>query len=245
MKALRFHETGDPLATLRLEELPQPEPGPGEARLRMLARPINPSDLLQVQGVYGRKPPLPATAGLEGLGIIEALGEGVTDWKIGQRALPIGAQGTWAEALITPASNLVPVPDGLSEDQACQAVVNPLTAWLMAEQLGLGEGQWLVQSAAASAVGKCLIQLAKARGFKVLCLARRADAAADLLAMGAHAALCTGDADWLKQAEALLPKGMADAAVDAVGGALGGDMVKLLKPGGTMLVYGALSMEPL
>ena len=245
MKALRFHEPGDPLSALRLEEVPLPEPGPGEVRLRMLARPINPSDLLQVQGVYGRKPPLPATAGLEGLGLIEALGEGVAGWKVGQRALPIGAQGTWAEVLLTPASNLVPVPDALNEDQACQAVVNPLTAWLMTEQLGLGEGQWLVQSAAASAVGKCLIQLAKARGFKVLCLVRRADAAADLRAMGAHAALCTADPDWLKQAEALLPKGMADAAVDAVGGSLGGDMVKFLKPGTTMLVYGALSMEPL
>jgi NADPH:quinone reductase-like Zn-dependent oxidoreductase len=244
-RALRFHETGDPLSALRLEEVLLPGPGRGEVRLKMLVRPINPSDLLQVQGVYGRKPPLPATAGLEGLGVIEALGEGVSGWRMGQRALPIGAQGTWAESLITPASNLVPVPDALSDEQACQAVVNPLTAWLMAEQLGLGEGQWLVQSAAASAVGKCLIQLAKARGFKTLCLARRPDAVKDLLAQGAHAALCTEDPQWLAQAEALLPKGVADAAVDAVGGALGGDMVKLLKPGGTMLVYGALSMEPL
>lgn len=245
MRALRFHETGDPLSALRLDEVPLPDAGPGEVRLRMLARPINPSDLLQVQGVYGRKPPLPATAGLEGLGVVEALGEGVTGWRMGQRVVPIGAQGTWAEMVITPATNLIPIPDELADDQACQAVVNPLTAWLMADQLKLGEGQWLVQSAAASAVGKCLIQLAKARGFKVLCLVRRPDAVADLLAQGAHAALCTSDPDWLKQAEALLPKGMADAAVDAVGGVLGGDMVKLLRPGGTMLVYGALSMEPL
>lgn len=244
-RALRFHETGDPLQALRLEEVQLPEPGPGEVRLKMVARPINPSDLLQVQGVYGRKPPLPATAGLEGLGIIEALGEGVSGWRVGERVLPMGAQGTWADAILTPASNLVPVPDSLPEDQACQAVVNPLTAWLMAEQLKLGEGQWLVQSAAASAVGKCLIQLAKARGFKTLCLVRRPDAVEELRATGADAVLCTEDADWLKAAEAALPKGMADAAVDAVGGSLGGDMVKLLKPGGTMLVYGALSMEPL
>lgn len=245
IRALRFHTPGDPLSALRLEEVLLAEPGPGEVRLKMLARPINPSDLLQVQGVYGRKPSLPATAGLEGLGVIEALGEGVSGWRLGQRALPLGAQGTWADALITPAANLVPVPDSLDEDQACQAVVNPLTAWLMADQLQLGEGQWLVQSAASSAVGNCLVQLAKTRGFKVLCLVRRPDAAQDLLAMGADAALCTEDADWFQQAEALLPKGVANAAVDAVGGALGGDMVKLLKPGGTMLVYGALSMEPL
>ena len=245
MRALRFHETGNPLTALRLEDIPAPEPGVGEVRLKMQARPINPSDLLQVQGVYGRMPPLPATAGLEGLGIVDALGEGVTGFKLGQRVVPVGAQGTWAEFAATPANNLIPIPDALADDQACQVVVNPLTAWLMSDQLKLGEGQWLVQSAASSAVGKCLIQLAKLRGFKVLCLVRRADAAADLLAQGAHAALDTSDPEWMKQAEALLPKGMADAAVDAVGGQLGGDMVKLLKHGGTMLVYGALSMEPL
>lgn len=244
-RALRFHATGDPLAALRLEDLPLPDPGPGEMRLRMVARPINPSDLLQVQGVYGRKPSLPATAGFEGLGLIDAVGAGVTGWTPGQRALPIGAQGTWADALITPAANLVPVPEGLDDHQACQAVVNPLTAWLMAGQLQLGEGQWLIQTAASSAVGACLIQLAKARGFKVLCLVRRAEALEGLRAQGAHGALCTADPGWFQQAEALLPKGMADAAVDAVGGSLGGDLVKLLKPGGTMLVYGALSMEPL
>lgn len=244
MKALRFHEPGDPLAALRLEELPLPEPCPGEVRLRMLARPINPSDLLQVQGVYGRKPPLPATAGLEGLGVIEALGEGVSGLTIGQRVVPMGAQGTWAEALVTPASNLFPVPDGLADEQAAQAVVNPLTAWLMADQLGLGEGHWLLQSAAASAVGHCLIQLAKVRGFKTLCLVRRPEAVRELMEAGAEAVLCTSDPEWMKQATELMPEG-AHAAVDAVGGALGGDMVKLLRPGGTMLVYGALSMEPL
>ena len=244
-RALRFHATGDPLDALRLEEVASPEPGPGEVRLRMRARPINPSDLLQVQGVYGRKPPLPATAGLEGLGIVEALGEGVHGWFPGQRVVPMGAQGTWADALVTPAANLHAVPDGLADEQACQAVVNPLTAWLMAEQLELGHGQWLVQSAAASAVGHCLIQMAKLRGFKVLCLVRREEAIPGLLSAGAHAALCTADPDWPKLAAALLPEGMAHAAVDAVGGALGGEMVKLLRPGGTMLVYGALSMEPL
>lgn len=244
-RALRFHQTGDPLEVLRLEETPAPEPGPGEVRLRMLARPINPSDLLQIQGVYGRRPPLPATAGLEGLGVVEALGEGVTGWSLGQRALPMGAQGTWADALVTPAANLHAVPEGLADEQAAQAVVNPLTAWLMAEQLELGRGQWLVQSAAASAVGHCLIQLAKLRGFKVLCLVRREEAIPELLAAGAHAVLCTSDPDWPKLAAGLLPEGAAHAAVDAVGGALGGEMVKLLRPGGTMLVYGALSMEPL
>ncbi|HJW34374.1 MAG TPA: zinc-dependent alcohol dehydrogenase family protein [Holophagaceae bacterium] len=244
MRALRFSAPGNPLDALALEALSLPDPGPGEVRLRMRLCPINPSDLLQVQGVYGRMPGLPATAGLEGLGVVEALGEGVTGWALGDRAVPLGAQGTWAEALVTPSENLVRVPDGLADDQAAQVIVNPLTAWIMAHQLGLGRGQTLLQSAAGSIVGRALIQLGKVMGFRTVNLVRRPEQVMELLSLGADAVVCTEDPEWLRQMARFLPQG-ADAAVDAVGGALGGEMVKLLAPGGTMLVYGALSMEPL
>lgn len=244
MRALRFSRPGDPLEALELVAVPTPEPGPGEVRLRMRLRPLNPSDLLQVQGVYGRMPELPATAGLEGLGVVEALGEGVVDWRVGDRAVPLGAQGTWAEALVTPAENLVRIPEGLADDQAAQVIVNPLTAWLMAGELGLGPGMTLLQSAAGSIVGKALIQLGRARGFRTVNLVRRPEQVAELKALGADEVLCTAEADWPARAAALLPRG-ADGATDAVGGALGGEMLKLLRPGATMLVYGALSREPL
>jgi NADPH:quinone reductase len=245
MRALRFESFGDPITTLQLQEIPAPDPGPGEVRLRMRMRPINPSDLLQVQGVYGRKAEVPATAGLEGLGVIEALGEGVVDFKVGQRVVPLGAQGTWADQLITPAGNLVAIPDGLSDEAAAQLIVNPLTAWIMAvEELQLGPGQWLLQTAAGSIVGRCLIQLAKLRGFKTLNLVRRPEQIMELLAMGGDAVVCTADESWPAQAARLLPKG-AHAAVDAVGGKIGGELIPLLRPGSTLLVYGALSMEPL
>lgn len=244
MRALRFHAPGPPLEALALEELPRSEPGPGEVRLRMGLCPINPSDLLQVRGVYGRMPGLPATAGLEGLGVVEALGEGVTGWALGERALPLGAQGTWSEGLVTPADNLVRVPLELADEQAAQVIVNPLTAWIMAHQLGLGRGHTLLQSAAGSTVGRALIQLGKVMGFRTVNLVRRPEQVMELLALGADAVLCTEDPDWALQATRFLPKG-ADAAVDAVGGALAGEMLKVLSPGATMLVYGALSMEPL
>jgi NADPH:quinone reductase-like Zn-dependent oxidoreductase len=244
MRALRFHALGDPLKCLGLEEVSTPEPGPGEVRLRMRVRPINPSDLLQVRGVYGRKAEVPATAGLEGLGVVDAIGEGVKDWSIGDRAVPLGAQGTWTEALVTPADNLVRLPVELADDQAAQIIVNPLTAWLMAEELGLGRGQWVLQSAAGSIVGRSLIQLAKVKGFRTVNLVRRPEQIMELLALGADAVVCTEHADWPDQVRRLLPKG-ADAAVDAVGGALAGQMMGLLKHRATMLVYGALSMEPL
>ncbi|HJU83813.1 MAG TPA: zinc-dependent alcohol dehydrogenase family protein [Holophagaceae bacterium] len=246
MRALRFEALGDPIQQLELAEVPTPEPGPGEVRLRMRLRPINPSDLLQVAGVYGRKAVVPAIAGLEGLGVIEALGAGVTGWSVGERVVPLGAQGTWADAMVTPADNLVRLREDLPDDQAAQLIVNPLTAWLMAvEELKLEPGQWLLQTASGSAVGRSLIQLGKLRGFKTLCLVRDPAQITELLALGADAVVSTAAPDWSDQVQALLPKGGAHAAVDAVGGKVGGELLKLLRHGATMLVYGALSMEPL
>ncbi len=247
MKALRFETFGDPGTELGFDEVPDPVPGPGEVRLRMRLRPINPSDLLQVRGVYGRRPPLPALAGLEGLGTVEALGPGVEGFSLGQRVVPMGAQGTWADLLVTPAESLVAIPDGLSDEMACQVIVNPLTAWLMCvEELDLGPGDWLVQTASGSAVGRCILQIARMKGFKVLSLVRRrTDLAVALEAEGVGPVLSTEDPDWGDRALDFLPKGGATAAVDAVGGAVGGRVAMLLRRGGTMLVYGALSMEPL
>ncbi len=246
MRALRFEAFGEPSEVLSLSEVPDPVPGPGEVRLRMGLRPINPSDLLQVKGVYGRRPDLPATAGLEGLGTVDALGAGVEGFELGQRAVPLGAQGTWAELLVTPAENLVAIPAGLTDEAACQVIVNPLTAWLMClVDLKLGPGDWLVQTASGSAVGRCILQIALLKGFKVLSLVRRDDLAQELEGLGAGPALNTTDPHWMDKAAALLPKSGAKAAVDAVGGALGGQVAMLLQRNGTLLVYGALSMEPL
>src|SRR5512141_2418478 len=114
MRALQFEKAGEPGEVLRMRQLPVPEPGPGEVRLAMSLRPINPSDVLQVKGVYGRKPPLPAIAGLEGLGLVDALGPGVSGLSLGQRMVPLGAPGTWAEYVVTAADNLVAIPDGLT-----------------------------------------------------------------------------------------------------------------------------------
>ncbi len=246
MRALQFEMAGDPKDVLRLRQLPVPAPGTGEVRLAMKLRPVNPSDVLQVKGVYGRKPPLPAIAGLEGLGLVDAVGQGVTGFSIGQRVVPLGVQGTWADYVVTTADNLIAIPDGLTDEAAAQVIVNPLTAWIMAvEELKLGPGDWLVQTAAGSVVGRCLIQIAKLRGYKTLNLVRRPKQVAELLAEGADAVLCTEEPNWMDKAQKIVGARGATAGVDAVGGGLGGSLAMLLKRDGTLLVYGALSMDPL
>jgi NADPH:quinone reductase-like Zn-dependent oxidoreductase len=135
MQALRFQSPGDPLEVLSCSEVEIPQPGAGQVLLRMRLATINPSDLLQVRGLYGRKAELPATAGLEGLGVVDALGPGVNGVERGQRVAPLTAQGTWADYLVVPSETLVTVPDGLADESAAQIAVNPLTAWILADEL--------------------------------------------------------------------------------------------------------------
>ena len=111
MKAVVCEKWGDPAEVLQVRDLPTPEPARGQVRVRMLVSPINPSDLLMVRGVYGRRPSLPAVPGFEGVGVVEA-GSGLLAWlRKGRRvAVPNGAGGNWAEQVVVPARQVWPAP---------------------------------------------------------------------------------------------------------------------------------------
>src|SRR5262245_46505833 len=120
MKAVLFERFGDPAEVLQVRELPVPEPGPGQVRVRMLATPINPSDLLYVRGEYGRLPKLPTSPGFEGAGVVEAVGPGLLGrLRAGKRVAVLnGRGGNWQQQVIVPARQVVPVPATLSDEQA-------------------------------------------------------------------------------------------------------------------------------
>ena len=246
MRAIRFHRFGPPAEALQLDELPEEAPGPGQVRLRLTQRPINPSDLLTISGHYGRLPRLPAVAGLEGVGRVAALGEGVAGWRVGDRAIPLGAGGTWRESVTVAAAQLLPVPDAVSDETAAQFVVNPVTAWVMLEEeLALRPGDWLAQTAAGSALGRLVIQLAQLRGYHTVNFVRRPEQVAELLALGADDVFCTDEADVVGRVRALTDGRGVAGALDAVGGETGALALRCLRPGGTLLVYGLLGGEPL
>src|SRR6516164_4724754 len=136
MKAIRFTRFGEPTEVLELQEVPIPEAGPGQVRVRMIASPINPSDVLVVRGEYGRLPQLPATPGFEGVGVIDAAGPGLLRYlrrlRPGRRVAVLNGQGgNWQEYVVLPARQVVPVPDDVPDDQAATFFVNPASALVM------------------------------------------------------------------------------------------------------------------
>ena len=246
MRSVRFHQFGNPAEVLRVEDVPEPQPGAGQALLSMRARPINPSDLLTVQGLYGALPRLPATPGLEGMGVIEALGEGAEHLRVGQRVIPLGVPGTWQEKLLINSAQLIPVPDQISDQTAAQFVVNPLTAWIMTiEELALQPGEWLLQTAAGSTLGRVVLQIARLRGFKTINVVRRREQVEELKALGADEVICTADEDLVERVKEITGREGLTKAIDAVGGATGAAVVRALGRKGVLLVYGLLSMEPM
>ena len=246
MQSVRFHEFGNPAEVLRVEDVPKPEPGAGQVLVRMRARPINPSDLLTVRGLYGSLPVPPATPGLEGVGEVAELGEGVAHLRVGQRVIPLGVAGTWQEFIVAPAAQLIPVPDAVGDQTAAQFVVNPLTAWIMTiEELDLQPDEWLLQTAAGSTLGRVVLQIAKQHGFKTINVVRRREQAEELKALGADEVICSDDEDIPQRVREITGKEGLKKAIDAVGGETGAAVVRALGRGGVLLVYGLLSERPM
>lgn len=245
MRAAIFHRTGPPAECLEVTDLPLPVPGPGEVRLRMTHAPVNPADLNFIQGTYGRQPDLPCVPGMEGAGVVDATGEGVSGWAAGTPVVPLRAGNCWAEYQLCRAADLLPLPAGCDPVQAAMLRVNPATAHGLLRAAGpLPPGAWVLLNAASSACGHCVIQLAKLQGLRIACLVRRPESIAECLALGADAAL-TDDADAVPQLRELTADSPALLALNAVGGDSALRLMDLLGPGGTLVTYGAMARQPL
>lgn len=245
MRALVQPEFGDPTEVLSVQEVPDPEPGPGQALVRVLLSPIHNHDLWTVRGSYGFKPGMPARAGTEAVGVVEVLGEGVTTLDVGQRVATGGSFGAWAELIVAPAAGLVPVPDGMSDESAAQLVSMPFSAIALLDSLDLSEGDWFVQNAANGAVGRLVAQLAEARGVNVLGLVRRSAGVEELREQGIGNVVATDDDGWRDRVREVLGDAPVVAGVDSVGGRAAGDVVSLLAEDGVLVVFGAMASPTL
>jgi NADPH:quinone reductase-like Zn-dependent oxidoreductase len=251
MRALVFDRFGPPAEVLTLRDVAAP-PAPlaGQALVRMKLVPINPSDLATVRGIYGRLPGLPATPGFEGCGVVEkanGLLAIVRGLRPGRRvAVLSGGGGNWAQQVALPARQLVPVPDDLSDEQVATFFVNPATALAMVNRvLRVPAGSWLLQTAAASALGRMIVKLGRHQGFRTINLVRSPDSVEPLKRLGADAVIVTQTEPVAARIDELTAGKKVAYALDCVGGEMGRHAVEALGPGGRLLVYGTLSGEPI
>ena len=250
MKALVFDRFGEPSDVLRVREVPTPEPGPGEVRVRMIASPINPSDLLVVRGRYGVLPPLPATPGFEGVGVVDRAGPGALARLLrleGKRVCVINhAGGNWAEYAVIPAKQARPVPNDLPDEQVATFFVNPATVLAVVRHvLAVPRGEWLLQSAANSTLGKMLVRLARHDGIRTINVVRRRESIEELQKLGADAVLAVEDGPIAERVRERTKGRGVRYALDPVGGAIGTEVFRSLGERGRMVVYGSLSEEPI
>jgi NADPH:quinone reductase len=247
VKRVVFDRFGPPAEVLRVQDdVPAPQPDRGEVMVRMLASPVNPSDLMYVAGKYGLKPALPATPGFEGVGVVEGTGGGILGWlRKGKRVAVISDRvGNWAEYTVTKARQVVPVPDDLSDEQAASFFVNPATAVAMTQYvLRINRGAWLLQSAAGGELGKMVIRLGHKLVFRTINVVRRREQVEELKKLGADHVIVESDGPIPEQVRRLVPDGVR-YAIDPVGGDTGSQVIASLAHGGRCLLYGSLSDEP-
>jgi trans-2-enoyl-CoA reductase len=245
INAAVYEKHGNPADVLHLETRPWPIPAADEAVVKMHAAPVNPADLNQIEGKYPVRPELPATPGFEGAGVVVELGANVKDLTTGTPVILPHNIGTWRDAVAVKAEELVVVPDGIDPVQAAMLKINPLTAWrLLHDYVDLHKGDWLIQNAANSAAGRDVIQIAHELGFKTVNVVRRVEVIDELHAEGGDVVLVDGE-NLREEVKRATGGASIRLGLNSVGGDSALRLANCLAPGGTLVSFGAMSLQPL
>jgi NADPH:quinone reductase len=239
MRVIEIEGGSGPAEALQISERPTPLPGPGEVLIRVRAAGVNRPDLLQRQGGY--PPPVGASdiLGLEIAGEIEATGDGVTRWRVGDRVCALLGGGGYAQYAVVDARHALPIPAGLDLVQAAALPETLFTVWAnVFEAGGLKAGETLLLHGATSGIGVTAIQMAKAAGARVIATSRGADKARAAAELGADVSL---DATKDDLAARIAAEGGADVVLDMVGADYADLNLKALKPGGRWVVIATLT----
>jgi len=241
MRIVHLEETGNPADVLKVVRMPKPRPAAGEVLVKVIAAPVNPSDISFVRGQYGIRPELPSAAGFEGVGTVEEVGAEVR--------LPVGSRvsftaiGSWGEYVIVNQKAAIPLPDAIPDEMAAQLFVNPFTAWAMVEESGVQKDEWLMITACGSAYGKLVIQLCQKKGIKTIGTVRRDDLNEDLKKLGLNEVVNTETEDLPRRVREITNKQGVRCVLDSVGGDTTEAAMKCVGQGGKMLIFGLLSQK--
>ncbi|KAH6822074.1 Polyketide synthase [Perilla frutescens var. hirtella] len=250
-KAVVYDEQGAPDAVCRVKELPPAPIKDEDVCVRMLAAPINPSDINRIEGVYPVRPPLPAVGGYEGVGEVHSVGSAVKELRPGDWVIPSPlSSGTWQTFVVKEQNVWHKIDKHTPMEYAATITVNPLTALRMLEDfVDLKSGDAVVQNGATSIVGRCIIQLARVRGIQSINIVRDRPGSDEvketLKKLGADEVLTEKQLE-VKNVKSLLA-GIPEPALgfNCVGGNAASLVLKFLKQGGTMVTYGGMSKKPI
>ncbi|ESQ37445.1 hypothetical protein EUTSA_v10002573mg [Eutrema salsugineum] len=250
-KAIVYEQHGSPDSVTRFVNLPPVEVRENDVCVKMLAAPINPSDINRIEGVYPVRPPVPAIGGYEGVGEVYTVGSKVNGLSPGDWVIPSPpSSGTWQTYVVKEESVWHKIDKTCPMEYAATITVNPLTALRMLEDfVSLNSGDSVVQNGATSIVGQCVIQLARLRGISTINIIRdRAgsdDAKENLKALGADEVFSESQLN-VKNVKSLLGN-LPEPALgfNCVGGIAASLVLKFLREGGTIVTYGGMSKKPI
>lgn len=238
MKALLCKTLGGP-EELVIEDLPAPAPGPGEVRVRVAVAALNFFDTLIIAGRYQVKPDLPFSPGAEAAGVVDALGEGVTGFRVGERVIAHLGYGACREAVVVPAAALSRVPDGVSDEQAAGLTVTYGTSLhALKDRAALRPGETLAVLGASGGVGLAAVELGRAMGARVIACASSADKLEAARAHGADLLLDYGQENLREGLRRLGGEAGIDVVYDPVGGDFAEPALRALNWKGRFLVVG-------
>ncbi|PYE51126.1 quinone oxidoreductase family protein [Deinococcus yavapaiensis] len=244
MRAIRIHTPGD-ASHLSLDDMDVPTPKPGEARIRVAFAGLNFIDVYHRSGTY--KLPLPAVIGSEGAGVVDAVGDGVTEVRPGQRVAWATSVGAYAEFAVVPAWKLAPIPEGVTDEIAAAVMLQGMTAHYLARSTyPLKEGDTALVHAAAGGVGQLLVQIAAKLGASVIATVGSEEKAEIARGLGARHVILYREQDFVAQTKRVTQERGVDVVYDSVGRDTFLKGFDVLRPRGLMCLYGASSgpVEP-
>lgn len=237
----------DYTSPLQIKEVPIPKPGPNQVLVKLFAAPINPSDLAILKGSYASPKPLPLSPGNEGSGLVIESGGGLMGWKLkGKRVALTGFEstnGTWAEYIVVDTANCIEIDNKISYEEGCNCFVNPLTVVAMLDLCKENKYKTIVNSAAASALGRMINRTFKINGIKVINIVRKKEHEEILEKEGAEFILNQNDQDFEAKLKDLAQKLNALCFFDAVSGDLTAKVLKNMPNGSTAYIYGSLEND--
>jgi NADPH2:quinone reductase len=237
----------DGIQGIHLAEIPEPNPGPGEAVVGVALAGLNPADRYMAAGEYPAKPAFPHILGRDGLGIVERVGEGVVTHRAGDRVIVLRSEvgvnrpGTFAEKVSVPVESLASVPAGWTSEEAGGAALVYLTAYQALTQWGKLAASVVLVTGASGGVGVAAVQLSIAMGHTVIALSRSQAKRAKLKQMGATMCLDPTDANWPQDLRRHLGTHKVDLAIDNVGGSSFSNVIGVLGHSGKVSVVGRLA----